>query len=61
MTKAKKNYSGSYDYKGFEIYLSEMGDRWLIKSLTTFEVNDSTHTLWQGKEVVDEYERLGIK
>lgn len=61
MEKAKKNYSGSYDYRGFEIYLTEDGDRWLIKSNATFEVNDSAYTLWQGKEIVDEYNRQGIK
>jgi hypothetical protein len=59
--KAKKNFPGSYDYRGFEIYLTEAGDSWLIKSNTTGDVNDSTHTLWQGKEVVDEYVRIGVK
>jgi len=61
MAKAKKNYCGSYDYRGFEIYLTEAGDRWLIKSKATLEVNDSAYTLWQSKEIVDEYNRQGIK
>ena len=59
MTKAKKNYTGSYNYRGCEIYLTEDGDRWLIKNLTTGDIDDSTYTLWQGKEVVDEYVRIG--
>tara|TARA_R100000541_G_scaffold10874_1_gene18915 strand:- start:180 stop:389 length:210 start_codon:yes stop_codon:yes gene_type:complete len=56
-----KNFSGSYNYKGFQMYMTEDGLGWLIRSLTTNEVNDSVHTYWQAKELVDKYERQGIK